>query len=159
MKKANNSSKYCLVVLSIIAISLTIISLSLVVTTISKYVSSRIDDHSSTIAKFDVSEILENGGLEQVLNVNLKPGESITENVIVTNSGDVQIRYSISIINETNNLPLTFTSYDGVINPHTNDVSCPITISWPEEQNNPSYSGKVDVIKISIVVEQVVEGS
>ena len=149
MKKVNNSSKYCLIILSTITICLAIISLSLVATTISKYVSSKID----------VSELLENGGIEQVLNVNLKPGESITENVIVTNSGDVQIRYSISIINETSNLPLTFTSYDGVINPHTSNQSCPITISWPEDKNSPSYSGKVDVIKISISVEQVVEGS
>ena len=159
MKKVNNSSKYCLIILSTITICLAIISLSLVATTISKYVSSKIDDNKSTIAKFDVSELLENGGIEQVLNVNLKPGESITENVIVTNSGDVQIRYSISIINETSNLPLTFTSYDGVINPHTSNQSCPITISWPEDKNSPSYSGKVDVIKISISVEQVVEVS
>ena len=159
MNKQTNHTKYYLPILSLLVIGLTIIALSLIVTTYSKFVTSKIDDHKSAVAKFDVSEVLVNGGAEQILTVKLKPGEEITEYVSVTNSGDVLVKYTIEVINTTNNLPLTFTGSTNTIAPHTSDVTCEINISWPSSNNDPSYSGKVDVIKISIIVEQVVEGS
>lgn len=159
MNKHFKYTKYYLPILSLLVISLAIVSLSLIATTHAKFATSKIDDNKSTVAMFDVSELLENGGSEQILTVKLNPGSSITENVIVTNSGDVLIRYTIEVINTTNNLPLTFVGFTATITPHTQNVSCPITISWSETNDDPSYSGKVDIIKISISVEQVVEGS
>ena len=148
-----------MLILMTVVILLTFVSASLVATTLAKYMSSKTDNNSSVVAKFNVSEALENGGAEQVLTVKLKPGESVTERVLVTNSGDVLIKYTITVINSTNNLPLEFIGYTGTIAPGQADFVCPITITWPKEKNDPSFSGKVDMIKISIQVEQVVEGS
>lgn len=153
------NNKHILFTISLITIVLTIFSFSLVVTTYSRYITSSIDDEKGTVAQFKISEVLENGGSEQVLELSLIPGDRITENVLVTNDSNVTVKYTITITNITNNLPLEFTGYVGEIKYGPSETKiCPIIINWPSELNDPSYSGKVDFIKISIVVEQVVEG-
>ena len=145
-------------IISIFVVALIIISGSLVATSLSRYITSKNNIKSSVVAKFDVNEVLEDGGTEQMLSVTLNPGESTTQNVLVTNSGDVLVKYTISVVNSTNNLPLTFTGYSGTIAPGETDFVCPIKISWSAESKDPYYSGKVDMIKLVIQVEQVVEG-
>ena len=63
---------------------------------------------------------------------------------------------TITVINTTNNLPLEFTTYTGIIKAGTTDQNCSVVISWDSSYNSPEYSGKTDIIKIMIQADQIV---
>lgn len=150
-----------LLIVAFILIILTAISFSLVVATYSRYITTKInssetDGKNPEVAKFDVSEYLDGVGEFDTLSITLKPGEEKIQNIIVSNSGEVAISYTISLENVTNNLPLEFTNYSGTINANETNVACSVTISWDELKNSPEFAGKTDVIRIIITAEQIV---
>lgn len=150
-----------LLIVAFILIILTAISFSLVVATYSRYITTKInssenDGKNPEVAKFDVSEYLDGVGEFDTLSITLKPGEKKVQNIIVSNSSEVAISYTISLENVTNNLPLEFTNYSGTINANETNVACSVTISWDELKNSPEFAGKTDVIRIIITAEQIV---
>ncbi len=150
-----------LLIVAFILIILTAISFSLVVATYSRYITTKInssenDGKNPDVAKFDVSEYLDGVGEFDTLSITLKPGEEKVQNIIVSNSSEVAISYTISLENVTNNLPLEFTNYSGTINANETNVACSVTISWDELKNSPEFAGKTDVIRIIITAEQIV---
>lgn len=150
-----------LLIVAFILIILTAISFSLVVATYSRYITTKInssenDGKNPEVAKFDVSEYLDGVGEFDTLSITLKPGEKKIQNIIVSNSSEVAISYTISLENVTNNLPLEFTNYSGTINANETNVACSVTISWDELKNSPEFAGKTDVIRIIITAEQIV---
>lgn len=150
-----------LLIVAFILIILTAISFSLVVATYSRYITTKInssenDGTNPEVAKFDVSEYLDGVGEFDTLSITLKPGEKKIQNIIVSNSSEVAISYTISLENVTNNLPLEFTNYSGTINANETNVACSVTISWDELKNSPEFAGKTDVIRIIITAEQIV---
>ena len=150
-----------LLIVAFILIILTAISFSLVVATYSRYITTKInssenDGNNPEVAKFDVSEYLDGVGEFDTLSITLKPGEEKVQNIIVSNSSEVAISYTISLENVTNNLPLEFTNYSGTINANETNVACSVTISWDKLKNSPEFAGKTDVIRIIITAEQIV---
>lgn len=150
-----------LLIVAFILIILTAISFSLVVATYSRYITTKINSSENNgnnpeVAKFDVSEYLDGVGEFDTLSITLKPGEEKIQNIIVSNSSEVAISYTISLENVTNNLPLEFTNYSGTINANETNVACSVTISWDELKNSPEFAGKTDVIRIIITAEQIV---
>lgn len=150
-----------LLIVAFILIILTAISFSLVVATYSRYITTKINStenngNNPDVAKFDVSEYLDGVGEFDTLSITLKPGEEKVQNIIVSNSSEVAISYTISLENVTNNLPLEFTNYSGTINANETNVACSVTISWDELKNSPEFAGKTDVIRIIITAEQIV---
>lgn len=150
-----------LLIVAFILIILTAISFSLVVATYSRYITTKINSSENNgnnpeVAKFDVSEYLDGVGEFDTLSITLKPGEEKVQNIIVSNSSEVAISYTISLENVTNNLPLEFTNYSGTINANETNVACSVTISWDELKNSPEFAGKTDVIRIIITAEQIV---
>lgn len=144
-----------LLIVAFIIMILTTISFSLVVVTYSRYISSKVDINQSVVAKFEVSDALEGIGIYDTLSITLNPGESKVQNIVVTNSGEVDVKYSISVINVTNNLPLTFVTEDSIIKAGQ-ELTCQITIKWDALKNSPEFAGKTDVIRIIVTAEQVV---
>ena len=150
-----------LLIVAFILIILTAISFSLVVATYSRYITTKINssennENNPDVAKFDVSEYLDGVGEFDTLSITLKPGEKKVQNIIVSNSSEVAISYTISLENVTNNLPLEFTNYSGTINANETNVACSVTISWDELKDSPEFAGKTDVIRIIITAEQIV---
>ena len=150
-----------LLIVAFILIILTAISFSVVVATYSRYITTKINStenngNNPDVAKFDVSEYLDGVGEFDTLSITLKPGEEKVQNIIVSNSSEVAISYTISLENVTNNLPLEFTNYSGTINANETNVACSVTISWDELKNSPEFAGKTDVIRIIITAEQIV---
>ena len=63
----------------------------------------------------------------------------------------------IPIKNPVTNPNIKITGISGEIKPHNSIVLNEIIIEWPEsiENNNYKYSGEVDLLTVSIEIEQV----
>ena len=81
------------------------------------------------------------------------------QTVQIKNNSEVTLEYFYSIVNQTNNLPLTFdmTSADGdtmIGIGQTETVF--ITVGWQEgdEFLSPDYAGKTDILRFDFTVAQ-----
>ncbi len=140
---------------------LTVISSYLTTGLYAKYAVRSYNEDSATVAYFRVTESRRRFSEELVLS--LSPG--IHETAIeVTNGSDVAIKYTITIENLTNNIPLLFEveGGDGTLDKHAETFfmeadtvqTYTLKIIWPQE-GSLDYMGMVDLIKITLRAEQI----
>lgn len=163
-----NNKKYSLIELvSLILFSLVFISSLVVANIYAKYTSNNSDDTQAEVASFDVKiDVVDSTTHTQILDYEMYPGCKIKLNVLLNaNNCSVKTKYVVKITT-FNNLPLEFTYNDtdikttgisGEINPHNSISFNDIIIEWKEsvENNNYKYSGEVELLTVSIEVEQV----
>lgn len=86
---------------------------------------------------------------------SMKPGETVSIPFTVKNSGDVTVKYTAKIENLTSNLPLTLTGETGKLESNESSESAQIQIKWDASNNDSTYAGKMDLLRITVTVEQV----
>lgn len=121
-----------------------------------RYTSGAEGASSARVAKFAFTD---NWGTQTqsipLSGAALIPGKEITVPVTVKNNGEVTIRYTVKVENLTENLPITV----GELANETIEIgeteSFDIKIEWPSDQNTTDYMGKMDILRVSVTVEQV----
>ena len=157
LKKSEFGNRWLFRILSILLVAC-LISSVMVSRLYARYISSAAHSDSGRVAAFDVRQT---GELTAFFHVSLAPGQSSQKTVIVQNSSEVAILYSVAVENAYNNLPLTFT-INGNPLPYQEQIPCnrnhgqtlTLEIVWPAEVNDASYIGKVDLIKITLNATQ-----
>ncbi len=122
------------------------------------------------VAGFYVSSALkEDDGEIQSFSVLLKPSESSQYTVLVTNDSEVAVRCTLEAINQTNNLPLSFTlekagggltqtdaplveEYGAGTNA---TYTYQLTVTWSAAQDAFTYQGMVDHVVVRVRCEQM----
>jgi hypothetical protein len=94
---------------------------------------------------------------------NMYPGMTLEQPISVSNDSEVAVEYVITAY-KTTNLPLVFKIDGEIMDPPIIKGTIPVggddyqkvlTIEWPIEENDISYSMMVDAIKLSLSVVQV----
>lgn len=116
-----------------------------------RYISKDNEEQSAGVARFDVNESFV---AEQNFSISIKPGETVSREIIINNNSNVEIKLTIDIENVTNNLPLTFIGIEEKMHANTSQTFT-VKVIWSENETSPEYAGMVDVIKLLISAEQV----
>lgn len=128
-----------------------------------RYVSSASGSDSARVAKFQITEsgdILD----REIFSCDLSPGTSHEAEIQVFNDSEVAVDYTITAKTLYGLLPLQYTvTYDGktetapftsVIAPGRT-VTFTLNITWPEDQADASFAGKVDCVELTIQAAQI----
>ena len=155
-------------VLRLAAVLLILVMLSgrLAVGRFARYTSTVTASDSARVAKFEVKEtitLLTDDIIEPLI-----PGESVVRTIVVENKSEVTVKYSVSLINLTGNLPLAISlekSGGGASASGTYDLldvgetaAYNVRLYWPDElaeDRSAEYSGKIDIVRIVLTAEQV----
>lgn len=131
--------------------------------TFSGYVSTTMGNTQGRVAKF---EIKEEGVYEKMIAVDIVPGEVKTHELSIQNKSEVAVEYTITIRNNTKNLPIEFEVvdmgqiagedfiYSETLRPNSVKKVFPLRISWPEDSYSAYYAGMVDTIIVSVSAVQ-----
>lgn len=129
--------------------------------TLSKFESTASGSDTAAIAKFEVGMDYgtQNGDTLQSKTLNLtglKPGDTRTFDVVLTNNSDVKVTYSISC-RTADNLPLTISCEDtgtlGFDDDKTKTVT--VTVTWPSDKNTPNLADMVDYLRVTVNFDQI----
>ena len=157
------SEKYSAIFLRLAAVLLVLVLLSssLVTGRFARYVTTASGEDTARVARFSVTE---SGDLMSAFNIELYPGASKNYTIAVQNDSEVYIAYTIVATNQSGNLPLTFeisgmeqdgnSNLAGTMAPGVN-AEYTMTVRWPEEENSPALSGKVDRILVTLNATQI----
>ena len=131
-----------------------------------RYASGDDNDDGARVAKFDIAynpdlntEYVAN--LEKV--ANLKPGDSITQTVQITNNSEVAVEYTLTVTSQ-GNLPLYIKIDDNAQNLYgdakngnlatsgsgTNVATHTITIEWKLTDNEVEFQNRPDLLTIHL---------
>ncbi len=138
---------------------LTIVSAYMLSGMYARYSTSASGSDSARVARFSISENLTEQS--QTIVISMAPGDaSVNYPITVTSNSEVTVKYTLELIRETNNLPLsiaiteaTGTIAAGDTAPRTVNAA----ISWAagDEAKNYRYSQEIDLITVRLTVEQV----
>lgn len=118
-----------------------------------RYTTQAGDSDSARVAVFSFEDDLSEQG--QLLPASFSPGESLSKTIEIHNNGETALKYVIKLENLTQNLPIE----DKII--ETNVIACgeesslTWSIEWLQEDNSIDYMGKMDILRITVTVEQV----
>lgn len=121
-----------------------------------RYTTKEQGEDSARVAKFDF--VLTSATLQpsvELLTVdNMQPGSVQSYTVAVQNKSEVALVCTVSAKNVTGNLPLKM---DAVFMAIAIGGSAELTfqIEWPSTDNSPSLMGRIDVVELTVHVEQV----
>lgn len=158
MKRESHQPNWILYLAGVL-LCLTLISVHLTSGLYARYVSSASGEDAARVARFDVTEA---GDLKTSFSALISPGETVKKTVTVKNNSEVAITYTVSAENLFDNLPLTFEfTKQSEQSPElylaageTADFS--LSIYWPTDngKNDVSYSGKVDLVQLTLSAVQ-----
>ena len=144
-------------VLAMILLCLTLISTHLTAGLYARYTTTDTGEDSARVAKF---EITETGIFVNTLVAEILPGDSEKRTIEVVNKSEVAVNCTVTLKNVYNNLPIKL-----LINGAENTCSIPLApgatgtynvkFDWPTTGNNLPYIGKVDLIEVQILAEQI----
>lgn len=121
-----------------------------------RYTSGAEGASSARVAKFAFTE---SWGMQTqsipLSGAELIPGGKITVPVTVENNGEVTIRYTVKVENLTGNLPITVGDLANETIGIGETKNFNIEIEWPSDQSKTDYMGKMDILRVSVTVEQV----
>ncbi|MBR5520076.1 MAG: hypothetical protein IKU55_05105 [Clostridia bacterium] len=121
-----------------------------------RYITTDYSSDSARVASFAFSDDLNTKVQTLVLDASMMyPGKTLNTTAAISNNGEVALRYIVTVENLTGNLPIEYgelgakTLYPG----ESSNVT--IALEWPAEKSSVEYVGKMDVLRISVLVEQV----
>ena len=130
---------------------------------LAKYAASGSGEDDARVAVFNVTEVDGKTSFSKELVIGLTPG-TILEEIEVVNDSEVAVRYTITVTNETGNIPLEFQVGDSEVTKTTAtgswDMSadstqkCRLKIVW-DSVGAEAYMGMVDKINITLTAEQI----
>lgn len=160
--------------LALVLLCLTMVSMHLTGGLFARYSATAESSDSARVAKFEVGNELKQGGqtLTKNLVVEASPGESVEYAAVITNSSEVTVRCTVGATNITGNIPFAFVTDQSVVTLAPGESTRPLdapaddlrkksptlNISWNSSGGTgdpQDYMGMVDVVEISLKVEQV----
>lgn len=125
-----------------------------------RYATVASGDDDARVAKFQVDETLQITNKQgesvdsSIVNITLIPGEYLKYSYTVKNNSEVTILFSVSGERLLNELPLTLTSVEQVLQPdETKTIDFYVT--WNSSDSDVHYGSMIDIIKITFKAEQV----
>lgn len=123
-----------------------------------RYTVTAFASDSARVAKFTFTDDqMQMQAQSFVISSPVYPGQTVCAvNATIRNESEVAIRYVVNFENLTGNLPINYPlpiSFN-VIAPNE-EVTVNYPISWPANENSPDYAGKMDIVRITVSVEQV----
>lgn len=155
MAKTNAPKRNVFLIAALILLCLTLVSMSLMSGMFARYTTKSASNDTGRIAKFRVTG---NGFTDAVtFNVKMNPGDSQNKTLSVSNGSEVAVRYTVSVENTTNNLPLevTGTNLTGTLAPGADPADVTFNLEWPADKNDAAYSGMLDNIVVTVTAVQV----
>lgn len=162
MKKSNKKTPVVFYV-GILLLFLFMVSLNLTGGLYARYTTVYESGDGARVAVFKADFKLEDGELSDVeeVDITFAFGDQTEYRLQVSNQSEVSVNYRVIAENVTNNLPLNITvtelsgaAYDEMLDADTTKELV-LTIDWNGTEISPDHSGKVDLIKLTIVAEQV----
>ena len=118
-----------------------------------RYASGQSGDDDARVAKFSFSDNLDAQSI--ALPVTMAPGESQKVTIQVQNTGEVALKYVVKVENLTGNLPIkTQTIASDVLLSGSDLTEFSWEITWSATENSIEKMGKMDIIRITVTVEQ-----
>ena len=136
----------------VVLLVLVCLSTAMVTGRYARYFSSASGEASARVAKFDVtvSEVE-----TQVVPVLIQPGETAHYYFTVENQSEVAVALRFQVTSSYSNLPLSFEHPLSAVVAPGEDKDVSLRITWPAGINSDQYIGMVDLLNISVQVEQV----
>ena len=166
MKKINikNIISICTVVL----FAFVLLTTQMMVNILAKYQSNKDSGENSQVASFlvkvDILDTTNINTINETIDYQFTPGSLLNLDINLNGTqNEVKVKYTI-IFNTLNNLPIEITHNDvdvivnnitGEINPKNSTSIEDIIIEWPANNNSYSYSGQIDLITVTVVIEQI----
>lgn len=123
-----------------------------------RYTVTAFAGDSARVAKFTFTDADMQAQFQYItIESSVYPGQTVCNiNASIENKSEVAIRYVVNFENLTGNLPINYPlpiSFDVIAPGGEVTVNYPIT--WSSTDNSPDYAGKMDIIRITVSVEQV----
>lgn len=121
-----------------------------------RYTSAASNDSSARVAKFEFSDNWQ--AQSQTLLIpyqDMYPGKKITVPIEIKNNGEVAIKCIVKVENLTGNLPIETKEVYNQPVPMNSRNKFNIEIEWQKSENSLDYAGKVDLVRVTVTVEQV----
>lgn len=121
-----------------------------------RYLTTSSGGDAAVVAKFEVGETL--SSLPKTFDVAFDAAGDEKQSIQITNTGEVAVSYQIAIEKLTDNLPIAIVGADGQEIAGTLSQNGSETVSfliqW-EGEKDPAYAGMVDLVRITVTIEQV----
>ena len=126
-----------------------------------RYTVTAFASDSARVAKFTFTDADMATKVDSfTIETSVYPGQPVcTYSAQIENKSEVTIRYLIKLENLTGNLPI---NNNNITIPYSSGDIAPgdtapfgFSILWPAEENSPDYAGKMDIVRITVSVEQV----
>ena len=115
-----------------------------------RYTTTASGGDRAVVASFEVGET--SSSIPQTLDVSFNPTSDTPQYVRLSNTGEVVVRYTISVDNLTGTLPISFAAKEGVLSPNE-QVDVGFLVEWSGTKD-AAFSGMVDLIRIKVSIEQ-----
>lgn len=120
-----------------------------------RYTAIATAEDSARVAVFEY-EFTENFTPDTfTVSASLCPGEAINNRIEFTNKSEVSLRCVVTVDNLTHNLPIEDCIFTSEVVSVNGGGAVDVEIQWPADINSIDYMGKVDVLKLTVTVEQV----
>ena len=151
----------------VLALYLLVVACLCLPMTVASYSSVASDSTTGIVAKFKVEYAEQedfSAGLDNIDLTGMKPGDTKSYQIQVTNNSEVSVSYTLTV--ETfGNLPLTCTlvrngtqsvnSAGGVLSSEGLNDIWTLNVTWNHEDNNISYANMIDVVRVVVDFEQI----
>ncbi len=166
MKKIN--IKNIISISTVVLFAFVLLTTQMMVNILAKYQSNKDSGEKSQVASFvvnvDILDITNTMTITEGIDYEFTPGSKLELDINLNGiKNEVKVKYIISF--ETlNNLPINIThngtdiitnNITGEINPLKSTKIEDIIIEWPSDSNSYSYSGQIDLITVTVVIEQI----
>lgn len=142
---------------------LTVLSTCLVSGLFARYTATAQNTDQARVAKFSITG---DGRLVQPIETAIAPGETQPVILAIKNESEVSVEYTITVTNETKDLPLTFriggsaastggTTFTAQQVPGNHTDQYTLNIEWPAVEDNPARIGMVDYITVTVTATQI----
>ncbi len=150
-----------------VLLCLTLFSTYLVTGLLARYATSAQSSDHARVAKFSIQG---SGKLTESIEASIVPGIPIDVALIIENNSEVAVEYTVTVTNETNNLPLRFRMEKAGTSPTVNSSGSTFTsqqlpgshtdqytlfIDWEAADNDPALMGMVDYITVTVTAAQI----
>ena len=136
---------------ALVLLLLTMLSIHMTSGLYARYTTTAEASDSARVAKFDVSV----SDTKQLVPILIQPGEEVQKFFTVENKGEVAVNLNFTVSSAYSNLPLECLHLVSAVVAPGATMEVPLLIAWPAAESDDKYIGMVDLLEISVRVEQV----
>lgn len=173
MSRRNSGKVNIPICVAAVLLFLTLLSTHLCSGLYARYTTTASGSDSARVARFEIEDGTVGTWKEDVVISELRPSESVVESMTcanIVNKSEVAVAVTLNVENVYDNLPLEFVllrndtvvagpaveRVDLTYNVAPNDEEpVKLGVYWPPEENDPEYSGRVDLLRLTVRVEQI----